>query len=169
MTAREFFCSARDAAQRLNRFESTVEAKAQLAVMKARSEGPTSRGGVTDPMKRVDDLMDYRSRFEREQSGDRALVARANEILVGYSHIDLEAAEMLRMRYISEYGGTIGVPWAVIGFIMGCSYSELRTIEGVAFERMDSEGLSAIARGRLRITGAEDAPTTNEEDKKWER
>lgn len=149
MNAREFFCAARDAVQRQSTYRSRLEAKRQLAVMKARREGPSGRGGVTDPTKRIDDLIELQREFERERESDRALIGRATRVLKGYSGIDALGATVLAMRYLGL------VRWPEIADRMGIGYRRARELEGMALDRIDSEGLAAIERGRLGITGAE--------------
>ena len=149
MTAREFFCAARDAVQRITTYDQRLEAKRQLAVMKARREGPTSRGGVTDPSKRIDDLVDMQLDAERELVADQQIALRASRVLEGYALLDQRGSEVLRMRYLRL------MPWAVVSEEMGLPYSILRDIESIAFDRIDSEGVSSITEGNLRITGAE--------------
>ena len=149
MTAREFFCAARDAVQRITTYDQRLEAKRQLAVMKARREGPTSRGGVTDPSKRIDDLIDMQLEAERELVADTQLALDASRVLEGYAEIDSSGAEVLRMRYLRL------MPWGVVAEETGLPYSIVRDIESVALDRIDSEGIASVAHGNLRITGAE--------------
>lgn len=149
MTAREFFCAARDAVQRITTYDQRLEAKRQLAVMKARREGPTSRGGVTDPSKRIDDLIDMQLEAERELVADTQLALDASRVLEGYAEIDSRGAEVLRMRYLRL------MPWGVVAEETGLPYSIVRDIESVALDRIDSEGIASVAHGNLRITGAE--------------
>lgn len=149
MTAREFFCAARDAVQRITTYDQRLEAKRQLAVMKARREGPTSRGGVTDPSKRIDDLIDMQLEAERELVADTQLALDASRVLEGYTEIDSRGAEVLRMRYLRL------MPWGVVAEETGLPYSIVRDIESVALDRIDSEGIASVAHGNLRITGAE--------------
>lgn len=149
MNAREFFCAARDAVQRQSTYRSRLEAKRQLAVMKARREGPSGRGGVTDPTKRIDDLIELQREFERERESDRALIGRAVRVLKGYSDIDAPGAAVLAARYLGL------VSWPAIADRMGIDYRRARELEGMALDRIDSEGLAATERGRLWITGAE--------------
>lgn len=149
MTAREFFCAARDAVQRITTYDQRLEAKRQLAVMKARREGPTSRGGVTDPSKRIDDLVDMQLDAERELVADQQIALRASRVLEGYALLDQRGSEVLRMRYLRL------MPWAVVSEETGLPYSILRDIESIALDRIDSEGVSSITEGNLRITGAE--------------
>lgn len=149
MTAREFFCAARDAVQRITTYDQRLEAKRQLAVMKARREGPTSRGGVTDPSRRIDDLVDMQLDAERELVADQQIALRASRVLEGYALLDQRGSEVLRMRYLRL------MPWAVVSEETGLPYSILRDIESIALDRIDSEGVSSITEGNLRITGAE--------------
>lgn len=149
MNAREFFCAARDAVQRQSTYRSRLEAKRQLAVMKARREGPSGRGGVTDPTKRIDDLIELQREFERERESDRALIARAARVLKGYSGIDAPGATVLAARYLWL------VRWPAIANRLRISYNRARELECIALDRIDSEGLAAIERGQLGITGAE--------------
>lgn len=149
MNAREFFCAARDAVQRQSTYRSRLEAKRQLAVMKARREGPSGRGGVTDPTKRIDDLIELQREFERERESDRALIGRAARVLKGYANVDAPGATVLAMRYLGL------VRWPAIADRLGIGYCRAREIECIALDRIDSEGLAAAERGQLGITGAE--------------
>lgn len=149
MTAREFFCAARDAVQRITTYDQRLEAKRELAVMKARREGPSGRGGVTDPSKRIDDLIDLELESERELIADQQLALRASRVLEGYSNVDERGATVLRMRYLRL------MPWAKIVEEENLPYDILRTAESVAFDRIDSEGIASIESGNLNMTGAE--------------
>ena len=149
MTAREFFCAARDAVQRITTYDQRLEAKRELAVMKARREGPSGRGGVTDPSKRIDDLIDLELESERELIADQQLALRASRVLEGYSNVDERGAKVLRMRYLRL------MPWAKIVEEENLPYDILRTAESVAFDRIDSEGIASIESGNLNMTGAE--------------
>ena len=148
-SAREFFCAARDAVQRIATYDQRVEAKRQLAVMKARREGPSGRGGVTDPSKRIDDLIDTEMEAERGLIADQQLALRASRVLEGYALVDRRGASIVRMRYLRL------MPWAAITEETGLPYDMCRSAESVAFDRIDSEGISAIESGALRTTGAE--------------
>lgn len=149
MTAREFFCAARDAVQRITTYDQRLEAKRELAVMKARREGPSGRGGVTDPSKRIDDLIDLELESERELIADQQLALRASRVLEGYANVDERGATVLRMRYLRL------MPWANIAEELNLPYDILRTAESVAFDRIDSEGIASIESGNLNMTGAE--------------
>lgn len=150
MGAREFFCAARDAAARMRDYEGRMEAKRQLAVMRARSEGPSGRGGVTDPTRRIDDYVDLEASHARGSASDARLVADAKLLLASYSEVDPGGARVLWLRYISL------APWADICARLGLPYGDARTMEQVAFDRIDSDGLAATAAGRRDVTGAED-------------
>lgn len=78
--AREFFCAVRDAAQRIRDAPLKVEQMEQEAIMRSRRDGPRGKGGVTDPSRRIDDMIDYENRLAKEQAEDRLLVT-ARELL----------------------------------------------------------------------------------------
>ena len=56
---------------------------------------------------------------------------------------------MLRLRYMQL------TPWRDIALNLNREYDEVRSIESVALDRIDSEGLAAVRDGSLRTTGAE--------------
>lgn len=149
MNAREFFVAARDAVQRIVEFERRLEAKRELSVMRARSDGPRGKGGVTDPSRRIDDLMEFEAESERERRQDTRLVLDASGVLNGYAAIDPNGAAVLRMGYLQL------MPWRDIAETTGTEYDAVRSIESVAFDRIDSEGLAAMRDGVLISTGAE--------------
>lgn len=149
MTSREYFCAARDAMERLATYDQRIEAKRELAVMRARRDGPSGRGGVTDPTKRIDDLVDMERDFERERMEDRRTVVDASSVLESYYRIDQLGSVILRARYLRL------CPWQKIAEETGLSYDKVREAESVAHDRIDSEGIAAISGGSLRVTGAE--------------
>lgn len=149
MTSREYFCAARDAVQRLATYREKIEAKRELAVMRARRDGPSGRGGVTDPTRRIDDLVDMEASFERDRAADGRVVIEASRLLDAYEGIDGAGARIIRDRYLKL------MRWQDIADEMGMTYAEAREAESVAHDRIESEGFAAILGGSLRITGAE--------------
>ena len=149
MRAREFFVAARDAIQRLRSYEERLDAKRELSVMRARSNEPRGKGGVTDPSKRIDDLIEFEEDAERERKQDIELFIQANKVIDGLYAIDRMGAMVLSARYIRL------TPWRTIANLYDIQYDEVRTIESVALDRIDSEGLAAMRDGVLRTTGAE--------------
>lgn len=149
MTAREFFVAARDAVQRITEFQRRLEAKRELSVMRARSDGPRGKGGVTDPSRRIDDLIEFEAESERERRQDTRLVLDADRVIAGYSEIDRAGAAVLRMRYLNL------MPWRNVAEAAGVDYDAVRSMESVAFDRIDSEGIAAMRGGVLKSTGAE--------------
>ena len=149
MTSREYFCAARDAVQRLATYREKIEAKRELAVMRARRDGPSGRGGVTDPTRRIDDLVDMEESFERDRAADGRIVIEASRLLDAYEGIDGAGARIIRYRYLKL------MRWQDIADEMGMTYAEAREAESVAHDRIESEGFAAILGGSLRITGAE--------------
>lgn len=149
MTAREFFVAARDAVQRITEFQRRLEAKRELSVMRARSDGPRGKGGVADPSRRIDDLIEFEAESERERRQDTRLVLDADRVIAGYSEIDRAGAAVLRMRYLNL------MPWRNVAEAAGVDYDAVRSMESVAFDRIDSEGIAAMRGGVLKSTGAE--------------
>ena len=149
MTSREYFCAARDAVQRLATYREKIEAKRELAVMRARRDGLSGRGGVTDPTRRIDDLVDMEASFERDRAADGRVVIEASRLLDAYEVIDGDGARIIRDRYLKL------MRWQDIADEMGMTYAEAREAESVAHDRIESEGFAAILGGSLRITGAE--------------
>lgn len=150
MTSREFFCAAREAVQRLRGYADKLEAKRQLAVIKARADGPSARGGVTDPSARIDELMDFEAGFERDRLRLAEAVAEAEAVLSGLREIDPAGAAIVRARYINA------MAWSDICEACGMGYGEVRAIESAAHDLVDSEGMAAVRIGRRSVTAAED-------------
>lgn len=149
MNSREFFCGAREAVQRLRGYADKIEAKRQLAVIKARAEGPSARGGVTDPSRRIDELMDFEAGFERDKLQLAETVAEAEAVVSGLRQIDPGGAAVIRARYINA------MPWADICEACGMEYGEVRAIESAAHDLIDSEGMAAVKMGRRSVTAAD--------------
>lgn len=149
MTSREYFCAVRDAVQRLRGYGESVDAKRQLAVMKARAEGPSARGGVTDPSRRIDELMDFEAGFERDRLQLASTVSEAEAVLAGLRFLDPAGAAIIRARYV------LLMPWAAICESCGMEYGDVRLAESAAHDLVDSEGIAAVKMGRRSVTGAE--------------
>lgn len=150
MDARELFCTARDHLVDLRDHDRRAEAKRELAVMRARPEGPSSHGGVTDPTRRIDDLIDFEERFDRASEMGRIAVERASALACAYAAIDPRGAAVLAMRYLRL------LPWRDVAERAGATYDEARAIECAALDRIDSEGQAAILSGVADVTAAED-------------
>lgn len=149
MDAREFFCSVRDALNRLDDMDRTAEAKLELAVMRGRRDGPSGRGGVTDPSRRWDDLAQYEQECGRKHASDMALVAEAKKVVVGLAGIYPVGASVLLLRYIERN------MWREVETKLALTHDRARQIESTAFDIIDSNGFGAVKAGNAVITGAE--------------
>ena len=140
-------CAARDAVLFLREQPGRIEAKRQLAVMRARREVPAPRGGVTDPTARIDDLIQSEMDAEREASEAARAVEDAMAVLRGLGRIDPGGASVLRMRYMMT------APWRSIAEACGLSYDEVRAMESRAMDMIDANGIAAIRAGETPVTG----------------
>ena len=150
MTARDYFCAARDAIERISTYDQRIEAKRELAVMRARRDGPTGRGGVTDPSKRIDDLIDTELEARSRLYEDQQLPLEAGRVVTGYTLIDPIGASVIRCRYLRL------MTWKQVCEELCMSYADARDRESVAFDRIDSEGLHSMICGRVDTTAAMD-------------
>lgn len=150
MNARQYYVEARDAAQSLRRAKSILTAKRQLCIFRARTQGATGRGGVTDPTKRIDDLLDYESKLERDYEDYLALIRDAVRITNNYIDLDEIGGLVLWYRFIEC------LPKREVALAVGIDYEQVEPRMDMAFDRIDSEGLAAIREGKLRRTGAEE-------------
>lgn len=149
MNAREFFCSVRGAAQELADAPLTAERMEQEAVLKSRRDGPRGKGGATDPSRRIDALIDYEARARSERAGLRRVVARGKSVLHGLSRLDPVGAGVLRCRYV------LCLPWPEVCERCGLELDAARARESMAFDRVDAEGVAALAEWRPSATVAE--------------
>lgn len=149
MDARELFCRARDAAVAIRDHGDRVSERRELAVMHARPSGPTGKGWFSDPSRRVDSLIDFDMQFKEGLSGYLDDIMAAYRVLKGLASIDPIGCSVLYMRYFKL------MKWGDISDKTGFGYERLREIASVAFDRIDSEGFTAISGGELRGTGAE--------------
>lgn len=147
--AREFFCAVRDAAQRIRDAPLKVEQMEQEAIMRSRRDGPRGKGGVTDPSRRIDDMIDYENRLAKEQAEDRLLVTRGEMVVDGLRQIDPLGADVLFERYLNLS------PWPIVAFSVGLTLTHTRERESLAFDRIDSEGIAAMGIGEPWATVAD--------------
>lgn len=147
---REVLCEARDAAIELRDHERRAEAKRELCVMRARGEGPSARGGATDPTRRIDDLVDFEAKWEAEHAAMVRAVERAKDMLADWRAIDCVGARVLWLRYIEAD------PWDEVARKARVGRRRAEEIADVAIDRIDSEGLNVRSR-KAKVTGAEDA------------
>lgn len=157
MSAREFFCAVRDAAQRIHDAPLKVEQLEEEAVMKSRREGVRGKGGVTDPSRRVDELIDYENRLAKEQREDRLLVTRGQAVIDNLRKIDPVGADVIFTRYLNSQ------PWSVVAFTVGLTIEHARQRESIAFDRIDSEGIAAMGIGKPWATVANGGEYTSAE------
>lgn len=149
MTARETMCAARDAVQFLRDAPAKLEAKRQLCEMRARANGPRGKGGVTDPTKRIDDLIQCEQSLEDDFKSAEQRVADAYGLLQGLAQIDLEGAKVLLCRFL------LLMPWRDVAVQIGADVDGCREIASVAFDLIDSNGEAAIRSGVLPVTRAD--------------
>lgn len=149
MTARETMCAARDAVQFLRDAPAKMEAKRSLCEMRARSNEPRGKGGVTDPTKRIDDLIQCEQSLEEDCKSAKRLVSDAICLLQGLAQIDAEGSWVLMCRFL------LCMPWRDIAAFEGMDVEECREIASVAFDIIDSNGEAAIRNGVLAVTRAD--------------
>lgn len=149
MTARETMCAARDAVQFLRDAPAKMEAKRSLCEMRARSNEPRGRGGVADPTKRIDDLIQCEQSLEEDYKSAERLVSDAYALLQGLAQIDAEGAKVLLCRFL------LCMPWRDVAVQIGVGAEECREIASVAFDIIDSNGEAAIRNGVLAVTRAD--------------
>lgn len=147
MDARETLCEARDASQALESHELRSEAKYALCVMRGRSDGPTGRGGVSDPTRRIDDLVDFDEGWERERERLNAVVSRAARMLDAYERLDPAGSMVLTLRFLRS------MRWSAIASLLDEDEAEVRRRADVAIDRIDSEGLNVYS-GEAKVTAA---------------
>lgn len=149
MTARETMCAARDAVQFLRDAPAKLEAKRQLCEMRARANGPRGKGGVTDPTKRIDDLIQCEQSLEDDFKSAEQRVADAYGLLQGLAQIDPEGAKVLLCRFL------LCMPWRDVAVQVGTDVDGCRQIASAAFDLIDSNGEAAIRSGVLPVTRAD--------------
>lgn len=138
-SAREFFCEAREALKRIAGYSDRVQAKRQLAIMKARREGPSGRGGITDPSRRIDELIDFEREHAETLDADISLALKACKVVEALSKVDPDCAQIIRMRYLRR------LKWSDICEETGFDYQMVRNAEAIGFDRIDSEGIETLA------------------------
>lgn len=149
MTARETMCAARDAVQFLRDAPAKLEAKRELCEMRARANGPRGKGGVTDPTKRIDDLIQCEQSLEADLKSAEQRVSDAFALIQGLAQIDAAGARVLLCRFL------LCMPWREIAVQIGADAEECREIASVAFDVIDSNGEAAIRNGVLAVTRAD--------------
>lgn len=149
MDAREYYVGVRDAVQALRRAESALDAKRELCYFRARSQGPSARGGVTDPTRRIDDLIDYQNRLESDYQDHIALVRDGVHVTNNYIDLDEIGGLVLWYRFLEV------LPKREVALAVGIELKQVEIHMDMAFDRIDSEGISAIREHKLRKTGAE--------------
>lgn len=150
MNTRGYFYDVREAVLQMRRAEETLEAKRQLCVHRARNQNPMGKGGVSDPTKRIDDLIEYEDKLGREYKEYKALEADAKHILNNYLKLDLMGGLVVWYRFLEC------LPKSQIAEVLDLEdESQVELYMSAAFDRMDSEGLPAIRDGRLWKTRAD--------------
>lgn len=149
MTARETMCAARDAVQFLRDAPAKLEAKRQLCEMRARSDGPRGKGGVTDPTKRIDDLIQCEQSLEEDIKSAEQRASDAFALLQGLAQIDATGAKVLLCRFL------LSMQWRDVAAQIGVDVDGCREIASVAFDIIDSNGEAAIRNGILAVTRAD--------------
>ena len=102
MTARDVFVQAREAALRIRSVEARLQEMHDRIGVQGRGGSSISIGSVLDPMRKVDDLLDwesteYASVLESSQDAiDEARVVLRGMAAMGYK----DAADALRLRYL---------------------------------------------------------------------
>lgn len=147
--SRALFCHVRDCVQALRDEPLRINRMREACVMPARSGGPRGKGGVSDPMRRVDALIDYTARSDAEAAEMRPQLKRAAAMLATLRQVDPLGATIVYNRYLllrrwEEIAGALKMPMA-----------DVRGRETMAFERMDSEGAGAMLYGQMGATLAE--------------
>ncbi len=147
--SRALFCAVRDCAQALRDEPLKMARMREACVLRARSDGPHGKGGVSDPMRPVDALVDHEARAGAEMAEERLMLKRAVAMLSTLKAVDWLGATILYNRYLLLH------PWREIADALGMGMDEVRGRETMAFERMDSEGMGAMLYGQMGVTLAE--------------
>lgn len=147
--ARKLFCHVRDCAQALRDEPLKIARMREACVLRARGGGPHGKGGVSDPMRPVDALVDYVSKSQAETAEERLELKRAVAMLTTLRRVDALGATILYNRYLLLH------PWRSIADALRMPLEDVRERETMAFERMDSEGMGAMLYDQMGATLAE--------------
>lgn len=121
VTAREVFIAAREAAIRLRELDVRSDEMRMRIGLQGHGYGESTHGSMLDPMRKVDDLLDWEADESRaiRQSSSQA-IGEAEQLLRGMEALGAsEAAETLRLRFVkarsaSQVAAMLGQPEALV-------------------------------------------------------
>ena len=147
-SARQLFDAARDAAWECERL------RRQLEMMRSASGGGSdvkvSHGSVSDPMARVDRMLDREAAWEATIERDESLMDFATDLLYGADQmggggvatvLGMRHADILWWHYLALE------TWDRTGAIVGYSPARCKQLRDEAFDVMDALGAERVRAG----------------------
>lgn len=151
MTAREYFCSAREAVKLITEYDSRERSELSKAGIRARSMSPRFQVGTpTDPMRHVDRAVDMQSERHKELKSAFVQVAEAWQVVIGIGELfGGDKAKAVADRFLKV------MTWQQVADDLGTTRTNAERIVDVTFDFVDSEGIARVREGRRKWTGAE--------------
>lgn len=101
MTALEFFASARDAALQIKSLEERAQIMRERVGVQGHGYDAHGKSGVLDPMRKVDDLVDWEATFDEQVAECNKVIAEGWEIVGGIDALGgHEMAQVLGRHYL---------------------------------------------------------------------
>lgn len=151
MTAREYFCAARDAAQQMRDHDLRREREAAKCGLRARSWESSSHGSVLDAMRHVDSVVDMDAERPKVMRECERLLSEAYEVAGGVgAWFGDQYAEVLCRRFLWLE------PWDEVAGHMHVTATHAERMCDMALDLADSEGIARLKDWRHceRRTGA---------------
>lgn len=147
VSARDLFDAARDAAIECERCRRQLEAMRESG---GGSDVHVSRGSVSDPMARVDRIIDQEARWESVIERDERLMDLATSVLYGedqmgsggvHALLGSVYADILWWHYLALE------KWDRVGEIVHYSPQRCKQLRNVAFDLIDAHGIAETVCG----------------------
>lgn len=148
--AREYLCSARDAAREIAEYAARIERERGKCGIRARNPESSSHGSVLDAMRHVDRVVDMEEAAPRELRDARAAVADALEVVAGVGVLGLPKwADVLEDRFIRR------MTWPEVGEANGMAARDAEEASDAAIDWMDSQGIARLREWRFAVDPGE--------------
>lgn len=148
MSARDYFMTARDAAETVATYDARLERERLKCGLRARSLEPSCHGSFLDAMRHADRVLDMEEARPRELRDAVQIVADAARVLAGVACSHPSWARVVRARFLARER------WEAIAAREGMTREEAEAACDACLDWVDSEG---IARVRERRSGATSA------------